>query len=746
MDIQKALSNNGQKLDNLIEAIISSALGDTAPTTADGNVDEIFARLEAAAQAGDRQIFQQLVAAEPETRQEESPTLLMSAVMSGKTEIVRELVAAGADVNAKVVQIFKFDALYFAVDKEYVDIVKILVDAGVSLSHYQPLESPLAKVIEKENIELIQILLDGGAKIVFDTGYNLLVQSASKINNPEVFQLLINFGCDPNATDSMGDTALVNACLHAHDAVVCVLLSAGADPNRSHKNGIVPLTAVYAVPGMAEALGFSGDPATMRSRMLTIFQALVESKADLEVRDWQGKTPLMLAADAGYFDLAQVLVANGAVINAVEDPSLGKIPDFLKNMASSIAKIAENSERKTALLYATEKGHAEIVKLLLDAGADVGITGKDDRTALQIAIQEGYTEIIELLERGGARSPIEATQSSPEALLGAAKKGNLDVLRSALQAGINPNTSELEKNRNPRHKTALMFAAERGHLEAVQMLVKAGAEVNLSDRPGKKLGKTPLMYAARADKADIVRFLLEAGAIVDAQNKRGETALLYAVEESSVAAVRILLEFGADPHKKNWDSTPFESATYAGEEIAKLMMAADRQKGKALSHPAQEEMLRSATFSENIDLVRSLIESGVSVNAIDASGWTALMYAAAKGNLELVEVLLEAGADVNPANNSGKTPLTEAAYWGHDKVVERLIVAGADVNAIGSDDDWTPLMKCLAFNKPDVAQVLLKAGADPNIRNSDGKTALTLAVEDKKNAIAQLLREAGAIE
>jgi ankyrin repeat protein len=55
-------------------------------------------------------------------------------------------------------------------------------------------------------------------------------------------------------------------------------------------------------------------------------------------------------------------------------------------------------------------------------------------------------------------------------------------------------------------------------------------------------------------------------------------------------------------------------------------------------------------------------------------------------------------------------------------------------------------MNCLAFNRVDVAQMLLNAGANLNIRNFDGKTALTLAVEDKKNAIARLLREAGAIE
>jgi ankyrin repeat protein len=246
----------------------------------------------------------------------------------------------------------------------------------------------------------------------------------------------------------------------------------------------------------------------------------------------------------------------------------------------------------------------------------------------------------------------------------------------------------------------------------------------------------------------LLRFLLESGAIVDAQNKRGETALLYAVREKKVEAVRVLLEFGADPHKKSWDNTPFVHATYAGREIVQLITKADKHKNSAVSNAAQEEMLRSASFSGNVELVRDLIQQGTNINAPELEGgWTALIYAAAKGSLDIVQILLAAGADVNAASNSGQTTLSESAYWGHLKIVNLLISAGADVN-IQEIDGTTLLMKALMFasGRLDIVKVLVNAGAEPNIRNNAGKTALSIALEKNNTEAVQILRQVGTVE
>lgn len=736
MDIQAAIANLPtvthkaplSTLGDIVGAIASTAMGERTPSASDVAPEAIFEQLEAAARAGEPEIFRELITAETQNRQENTPTILMAAVMAGKTEIVRSLVAAGADINVRIEQFFVFDAMEFAVDKEYPEIVKILLDAGTDLGWQAPVLHPVAKAIEKGNVEILKILLASGIEIIQKSGLNPLAVAAQQSNNPSIMKLLLDADCDVNATNNMGDTALVNACLKGNDLIVPTLLAAGADVNKPRRDGLSPLFAAFCIPEMTHALsswGLGGDASTVRARMLTIVQTLAEQGADLEQYGYGGKTALMAVTDKAYLDIAQVLIAHGADVNAVEDPSRGKISALFKGMEEVLA---ERCDRKTALLYATEKGNTAIVKALLDVGADVMIADKSGRTALDIAIQEGYTDIIRLLEGAGAVAPEGAAQFSEEALLGAAKQGNLDVLRSALSAGISPNASELEKGRNPNCKTALMFAAERGHLDAVQVLLSAGAEVNLGDRPGKKLGKTPLMYAAETNHVEIIRLLLEAGAAINAQDKRGPSALLYAVQSKSTEAVQILLEFGADPHQKSWDGTPFEAANYSSEAIAKLMTAAERGKNNAVSNVAREDMLRSAAYQGKVDLVRSLIQEGVNIEAPNENDWTALMSATARGHLAVVQLLLAAGAKVDAARPSGETALSEAAYWGKADILRLLIAAGADPNR-QNQCGMTPLMGALAFNSIEATQILLDAGADPNPRNDYGKTALDLALD-----------------
>jgi ankyrin repeat protein len=762
MDIQAAIASlsNTQaetypfsEVESLIGSMLSSAIGES--TASKETSDATFQQLEAAAQAGEQNIFRALVAAEAKSREDNTPTILMAAVMVGKTEVVRSLVAAGADVNVRIEQFFTFDAMDFAVSKEYPDIVRILIEAGADLSWQAPFFPSVYAAIEKGNLEILKILLEADAEIVFKSKLSLLDEAVKHGNNPSLVKLLLDAGCDANAADRSGNTALVNACLHGRDFVVPLLLNAGADPNKPRKDGVSPIFAAFCIPRMTQTLarlGLGRDDATVKSQilmtvaqtqMLAIVKALVERGAKINVGQFGGALPLTLAAEHNYLEIVQLLIVHGVDVNAVEDPLKVAVPEALKPIETCLAK---RHDRKTALLYAAEKGNTAIVAALLDAGADVAIADKLGQTPLDIAIREGYTDIIVLLQQAGAIAPAGATQFSKEAFMGAAKQGNLEVLQSALSAGINPNASEPTKGRDVRYKTALMFAAERGHLEAAQILLEAGADVDLGDRPNKKLGKTPLMFAAEANHYEVVRQLLEAGATVNAQDKRGPSALLNAVQHNATESVKILLEAGAEPHQKSWDGTPFEAANYSNEAIAKLMTAAEHGKNNAVSNAAREEMFCSAAFSGNLNIVRSLIQEGVNLDAADAESWTALINAASQGRLDIAQFLLASGANVNATSHCGTTALSISALSGYADIMKLLIAAGANLDMQKIEDGWTPLMGTLTFNQVETAQTLLEAGADPNIRNNDGKTALDLALADGKMAIAQLLRQAGALE
>jgi ankyrin repeat protein len=165
-----------------------------------------------------------------------------------------------------------------------------------------------------------------------------------------------------------------------------------------------------------------------------------------------------------------------------------------------------------------------------------------------------------------------------------------------------------------------------------------------------------------------------------------------------------------------------------------------------------------------------LVEAGADVNARDAFGNTALIYAAGGGHQALVEMLLSCGADVGVKNNNGLTCLDLAAARGHSAVaallrharffhaardgdarlLSQLLDAGADVNAQHTDG-WTALMTAALYDRPEVASVLLRRGADAALENDAGWTALLIAERKGHARVAALLRrgpfeQRGAVE
>ena len=171
--------------------------------------------------------------------------------------------------------------------------------------------------------------------------------------------------------------------------------------------------------------------------------------------------------------------------------------------------------------------------------------------------------------------------------------------------------------------------------------------------------------------------------------------------------------------------------------------------------------LITAAGGGHLDIVKELLAAGVPVNAANHEQSTALMAAALHDNDKLVKLLLDAGANVNAEDQQGETALFNAVRYGHLAVVRSLLDAGADPNASNQlpvkspDSGYTPLMfaakrgRTSAASAQDslaIVKALLDKGAKPDMRSTQGATALSVAQDYGNQDIAKLLLQGGAKE
>lgn len=249
---------------------------------------------------------------------------------------------------------------------------------------------------------------------------------------------------------------------------------------------------------------------------------------------------------------------------------------------------------------------------------------------------------------------------------------------------------------------------------------------------GAAVNGVPLIEAVKAGDIGDVRALLEQRADVNAPQPDGTTALHWAARANANEMVRVLIAAGANANATNrYGVTPLTLAAANG----------------------------------NAALTASLLEAGANPNVTVGEGETILMTAARAGNVESIKALVAHGADVNAAEQwQGQTVLVFAALQNHADAVKMLVELGADVNArskrlefpefvfktagmiyavqpVGS---WTPLMYAARDGAIDAVRALAESGADLNLVDPDGTTALTLAIINGHFDTAVALLEKGA--
>ncbi|CDK30214.1 ankyrin repeat domain-containing protein [Candidatus Babela massiliensis] len=200
---------------------------------------------------------------------------------------------------------------------------------------------------------------------------------------------------------------------------------------------------------------------------------LILAGADVDTKNNEDNTALMLASIYGYKEIVEILIKAGADVNT------------------------KNYYGYTALIESSSNGHKEIVEMLIKAGTNVDAKNNDGYTALMWASKNGYKEIVELLIKAGADVDAKSKYCGYTALMLASEKGHKEIVEILLQAGTNVDT------KNNEDDTALIFASIYGYKEIVEILIKAGTNIEAKNNDGY----TALMWASKEGHKDIVEIL-----------------------------------------------------------------------------------------------------------------------------------------------------------------------------------------------------------------------------------------------
>jgi ankyrin repeat protein len=458
---------------------------------------------------------------------------------------------------------------------------------------------------------------------------------------------LLDAGSDARAQGPDGSTPLMWAAYHGDLELVRRLIKAGAEVDARNEFGASALSE-------AATQGSTG-----------IIQALLDAGADPNAANPEGETPLMVVARTDDVDAAKALLDAGAEINAKEEWG-----------------------GQSALMWAAAQSQPEMVKLLVDNGADVAAAGIDRNwqrkviteprpkdmnrggfTPLLYAAREGCIECAKHLIEGGA----DPNQTDPEratplvlALL------NLHFDFAAYMIGVEgidldkwdlfgrtPLYMAVDVNTLPTMGNGAMIYIpsldDTSALDIVAMLLEKGANPNIQlkrrppylnvpqDRGGDTIlaqGATPLLRAARAGDAESVKLLLEHGAIVDLPSAYGVTPLMAAAgveyglrvtrgrhrtEEGQLATLQLLVDAGADIERRMLTESN-SGLNYQGNAGRRRDFSYD-SRGRQIPGPnarPHRTALHGAALKGYNSVVEFLVKNGADLHATDANGRTPL--------------------------------------------------------------------------------------------------------------------------
>ena len=518
---------------------------------------------------------------------------------------------------------------------------------------------------------------------------------------------------DINIQNRFGSTALMEASSNGNIEIVRLLLANGADP---HIRGGWPLrmTALIEAAGRGQT---------------EVVELLLDNGVDLDIQNELGYTALFMASLHGRSDTVQLLLNRGADANILDEHG------------------------NTALMEASSRGHTNIVRLLeLHMNAPEYLKAA---TTVQKTFRGKKTRKKKYIDRFKSYKPWKGTEAFNTILY-----DDEDVYKYLT-----------ENDRNFVIKFNQDYEAWNidDYLKVIE--IEGVNDINVFYECYEASGYTPenninkdtiyIKLGAYNFVVEMPDWLLSIwiglkGIPVGPNNKIPEPRIFGLVENKMVNALvsSNILEYGGSLVSGDHCNHSDPVMTYKLELLSEETIIADYLNALNLDQYGGGKKQVGGNLIDavkgpdglgdgDINHVRLLLDEGADINIQSGAGWTALSYAASNKRVDIVKLLLERGADPNIPNNMGTTALMSGqlstalsgrrsrydVYAEIDslEITKLLLDHGANVNKQARNNGTTALMMASTKDSVKIIELLLSYGADPNILNNRGDTAITLA-------------------
>ena len=330
------------------------------------------------------------------------------------------------------------------------------------------------------------------------------------------------------------------------------------------------------------------------------------------------------------------------------------------------------------------------------------------QSAYLISTSEGYLELLDLTLKHGA--DVDSKDSfNGTGLIRAADRGHADIAGRLVQADIKINHIN-NLGWTALHEAIILGDGSRRYIDTVRVLLAAGADPRLQSQRDQIAPLQHAMSKGHSEIAQVLRAALEA----DKPSKRlADRRLLAAAERGDATAAALAIRAGANLETRD-------------------------ERGRT-------PLLRAVT-EDQLEVARLLVYLGADPDALDDQHDTPWLVTGVTGSVDMLEVLLPARPDVTIRNRFGGTSLIPASERGHVAYVRRAVRTDIDVNHV-NDLGWTALLETVILGDgskryQQIVTILIDSGANPQIADREGVTALQHAERRGQREMAWILRNA----